>query len=241
MKKMVGRKSSFHKLYLIDSDMYNRILPHLNEVDKQEVNDINERNRPYDDDGNDETGAKIEENKVNDISESTPSHENKPETTSTDPNIFKISTLPETEKESSMKIKRFACEICVNKKFTTKQSLKRHNKTFHEKKQFIKGADIYPEVRYPELPPSPLEDYPELPPSPLEEPQSNKLKRRFKENPEDHEKDHPSIKVAKYGHTDPVKNYSEAQDIQEQKGIKRKGPKRATDYMPRKRFHWESF
>ena len=76
MKKMVGRKSSFHKLYLIDSDMYNRILPHLNEVDKQEVNDINERNRPYDDDGNDETGAKIEENKVNDISESTPSHEN---------------------------------------------------------------------------------------------------------------------------------------------------------------------
>ena len=62
MKQKYGTKSSFHKLYLIDSEMYNRILPHLNEVDKQEVNALNENNRSFDemndealDQGNDES------------------------------------------------------------------------------------------------------------------------------------------------------------------------------------------
>ena len=43
MKNIGENKSSYHKLYLIDSEMYNRILPHLNEVDKQELNDTNEK------------------------------------------------------------------------------------------------------------------------------------------------------------------------------------------------------
>ena len=47
MKQKYGTKSSFHKLYLIDSEMYNRILHHLNEVDKQEINALNENNPSY--------------------------------------------------------------------------------------------------------------------------------------------------------------------------------------------------
>ena len=55
MKKMAENKSSFNKLYLIESEMFNRILPHLNEVDKQELNDLNERNQLFEDSQNDET------------------------------------------------------------------------------------------------------------------------------------------------------------------------------------------
>ena len=46
MKNIVENKSSYHKLYLIDSEMFNRVLPHLNEVDKQELNDLNEK-KPF--------------------------------------------------------------------------------------------------------------------------------------------------------------------------------------------------
>ena len=55
MKNIVENKSSYHKLYLIDSEMYNRILPHLNEVDKQELNGLNENNRSFEENQNDET------------------------------------------------------------------------------------------------------------------------------------------------------------------------------------------
>ena len=61
MKKMAENKSSFHKLYLIESEMFNRILPHLNEVDKQELNDLNERNRLFEDSQNDETSEQKNE------------------------------------------------------------------------------------------------------------------------------------------------------------------------------------
>ena len=45
--KTAENKSLFDKLYLIQADMYNRIIPYLNEVDKQELNDINEKNCPF--------------------------------------------------------------------------------------------------------------------------------------------------------------------------------------------------
>ena len=47
MMKTAENKSLFDKLYLIQADMYNRIIPYLNEVDKQELNDINEKNCPF--------------------------------------------------------------------------------------------------------------------------------------------------------------------------------------------------
>ena len=51
--KTAENKSSFDKLYLIQPEMYHRILPYLNEVEKQELNDVNEKNRPFEE--NDET------------------------------------------------------------------------------------------------------------------------------------------------------------------------------------------
>ena len=52
--KTAENKSSFDKLYLIQPEMYDRILPYLNEVEKQELNDVNEKNnRPFEE--NDET------------------------------------------------------------------------------------------------------------------------------------------------------------------------------------------
>ena len=51
--KTAENKSSFDKLYLIQPEMYDRILSYLNEVEKQELNDVNEKNRPFEE--NDET------------------------------------------------------------------------------------------------------------------------------------------------------------------------------------------
>ena len=39
---------------------------------------------------------------------------------------------PKSADSKQMKPKKFACNVCINKKFTTKHSLKRHHKTFHE-------------------------------------------------------------------------------------------------------------
>ena len=130
MKNIVENKSSYHKLYLIDSEMFNRVLPHLNEVDKQELNDLNEKNRSFEDNQNDE--AFEQKNKdteqINDALDPAPKGE--------EPNIDKPPILVD-ENMPGKKMKKFACEICVDKKFTTKQSLKRHHKTFHEKKNTL--------------------------------------------------------------------------------------------------------
>ena len=61
MKNTAGTKSSFHKLYLIDAEMYNRILPNLNEVDKQELNDLNENNRQFEDQSDDVPEHEVQE------------------------------------------------------------------------------------------------------------------------------------------------------------------------------------
>ena len=55
MKNTSENKSSYDKLYLIHSDMYDRILPHLIEVNKQELNGLNENNRSFEENQNDET------------------------------------------------------------------------------------------------------------------------------------------------------------------------------------------
>ena len=54
MKKTYPSKSSFQKLYLIEEEMYNRIIPKLNEVDKQELNYLNESNKSYHDSNDDD-------------------------------------------------------------------------------------------------------------------------------------------------------------------------------------------
>ena len=62
----------------------------------------------------------------------------------------------EIKKESENKAKKhfdknWACEICVDKKFTTKRSLQRHNNSFHIKKHSIKGGQVTPKVKVPKI------------------------------------------------------------------------------------------
>jgi hypothetical protein len=116
--------------------------------------------------------------------------------------------------------------------FTTKPSLKRHNKTFHTAKQFIKQNEEPPEITDPTLD-SPTKKsavkrrFSDRYDSPSEEPIQKKvrfdLKRKF---PDDYDSpsEEPDQKSLKFS-----------------QGIKRKGPERATDYLPRKKFHWASF
>ena len=53
---------------------------------------------------------------------------------------------------------------------------------------------------------------------------------------EDELSTHSNEKNARYGNLE----YELANTL-ERRGLKRKGPKRATDLEPRKKFHWESF
>ena len=39
------KKSSFHKLYLIEPALYEKMLPLLNDVEKQEIIDLNEEHK----------------------------------------------------------------------------------------------------------------------------------------------------------------------------------------------------
>ena len=50
-------KSAFHKLYLIDKEMYDRILPQLNNVEKQELDNLNNEHRPDFEHDEDDTAA----------------------------------------------------------------------------------------------------------------------------------------------------------------------------------------
>ena len=42
------KKSTFHKLYLIEPELYNKILPLLNELDKNELLQLNQRHSEED-------------------------------------------------------------------------------------------------------------------------------------------------------------------------------------------------
>lgn len=157
--KIVANKSSYKKLYLIPSDMYNRIVPNLSEIEKQELNELQESNLPSG--GNNEVS---EEEKIDDAEEvidsppeneevnihnhTTPAQEmevNKPKTSM---NLVSKSNGGLITKKK--KVKNFSCQVCVNKKFTTKRSLERHNNNFHVKKHSIKDDEVIPEVIHPD-------------------------------------------------------------------------------------------
>ena len=55
-----------------------------------------------------------------------------------------------TEK-TKQKEKKYACERCINKKFTTKQSIKRYYKTFLTPKQFLKQTEETAEISTPTI------------------------------------------------------------------------------------------
>ena len=170
---------------------------------KQELNDLNEKNRPFEE--NDETFEEKNEEQKNDDAEEInddaeeinddvimdPHPENEevnigsPAIPVEEPKIDKPKISVKMVKKSNgdwsikktpeKKVKNFSCEICVNKKFTKKRSLERHNNTFHVKKHSIKETQVIPEVIYPNT------TSPET--VKAEERKSKNLKRKFQYNP----------------------------------------------------------
>ena len=133
------------------------------------------------------------------------------------------------EKASEKKVKNFSCKICENKRFTTKRSLERHNVSFHVKKQPIKGADVIPEVIYPET------ASPEI----VKADERKNLKRKHHYNPGDF---HLVNNDLKFGKDEPV--------VKQPKGVSNRVPKRLkakrrlndnSNDIKKKEWHWESY
>ena len=144
MGKRAFKKGNFHKLYLIDQETYNRVLSQLPELDRQDLEDLNKENSPDFDSKDDASDMKSEALEVNSESTEKLNDNTLPIETDTQGAVEEASTDRPLEDNSpktrKMKPKRFACSICVTKKFTTKSSLKRHHKLFHEG-QVIKTKD----------------------------------------------------------------------------------------------------
>ena len=258
-------KSSFHKLYLIEKEMYHRMLQYMNEVDKQEINDLNAEHRPEYEDTDvaveedamsekEEFGPtdKKEQNDVSKESSTEISHELPREILregtreslreASQPSIDeeKLQSSIEEEKlqtpieekiisgkEKNVKRpKKYACGICVNKKFTTRSSLKRHHISFHFAQPLHKTVEV-------ETKPKDLTTNSGSNPMYSESKLSTTAKRQREE---DELSTHSNEKNARYGNLE----YELANTL-ERRGLKRKGPKRATDLEPRKKFRWESF
>ena len=126
-------KSSYEKMFLIDEQMYNKILPLLNEIDRQELVSLNNDHKSDD--------QKTIENRENDnpsIEESSlPSHIQPAKSIENLGNSTlkidqPVSVNPETslKPRKTMRPKKFECTKC-EKGFTTKFSLKRHANKFH--------------------------------------------------------------------------------------------------------------
>ena len=180
--KTAADKSQYEKLYLIQPEIYNRVVPKLNEVEKQELKDLNEKNSNSNFQEDEETleekngnneGVNVTEgnfqedeetleekndnnegiNVTEDVIMDQPP-ENKEEPKTDKPKIsvklVKNSNGKWSVKKTPLKkVKNFSCKICVNKSYTTRRSLERHNNSFHVKKHSIKEAEIIPEVIYP--------------------------------------------------------------------------------------------
>ena len=141
------QKSSFHKLYMIEEETYHKILPLLNEMDRQELLNLNEE---YKDENRIDTQESNKDPLNLNLDEKFKTSTNQLTQNSINSFDKKISTLepnismPSTAKPKSSnsrteqlkqsflpkKPKKHQCEFC-NKGFTTKFSLKRHNNTFH--------------------------------------------------------------------------------------------------------------
>ena len=145
------KKSSFHKLYLIEPALYEKMLPLLNDVEKQEIIDLNEEHK-------DGLVEEFGENTTNNDDAEPPQEEivasgEDPAPASGEdpaPPMKSTSETPIAQEQDSQNVqtttqteatvaapsvrkknpKRFPCDSC-HKAFTTKFSLKRHFKTFH--------------------------------------------------------------------------------------------------------------
>ena len=249
---MMGRqslsKSSFHKLYLIDQEMYNRILPHLSEVDKQDLYSLNNENSP-DFDSKDEVSevktnellTKMEDSVINQVEESSPPPIMETNTAVVAKEVPPIPSIAGISSNTKvMKPKKYACSICVSKFFTTKHSLKRHHKSFHEEKQVISQNNTSDIVNN-----SPTDVKVALKRKSSEllsddSERSNKLSRYIEPETFEESRGLKRERTESESEPDPrplKKFHSEP----EQRGIKRKALMQKSDTEPRKKFHWTSF
>ena len=156
--KTAADKSQYKRLYLIQPEIYNRVVPKLNEVEKQELKDLNEKNSNSNFQEDEET---LEEKNGNNeginvtedvIMDQPPENIEEPKTDKPKISVKLVKNSNgkwSVKKTPLKKVKNFSCKICVNKSYTTRRSLERHNNSFHVKKHSIKEAEVIPEVIYP--------------------------------------------------------------------------------------------
>ena len=153
------RKSNFYKLYLIEPELYNKILPLLNQLEKNELLQLNQKYSEGETVPNilenvESKSSSLQENETISNVDSSPSPQTNSDFTQTGDLPFQENVMrnndisdpypqysseqyPVNAKRIRIKSsnqqkrpKKFQCQNCT-KAFTTKFSLKRHNKNFH--------------------------------------------------------------------------------------------------------------
>ena len=256
MRKTAADKSSYDKLYCVQEEVYNRIMPKLNDVEKEELKDLNEKNGNFQEDeeapeeknddseemNDDGEGINDYAEGINDdaeeINDDVEEIMDRPPENKEEPKTDKVRLVKKSngkwsiKKKPLKKVKNFPCKICANKSYTTKRSLQRHNNSFHVKKHSIKETEVIPEVIYPPLPPSPS------PPPPVKSEERKSLKRKHQYYPgEFHlEKDNQQ-----FSRDEPVAKRPKGveSEVPKRNKVKRKYQNDTND--SKKKWSWESY
>ena len=255
--KTAADKSSYDKLYCVQEEVYNRIMPKLNDVEKEELKDLNEKNGNFQEDeeapeeknddseemNDDGEGINDYAEGINDdaeeINDDVEEIMDRPPENKEEPKTDKVRLVKKSngkwsiKKKPLKKVKNFPCKICANKSYTTKRSLQRHNNSFHVKKHSIKETEVIPEVIYPPLPPSPSP-----PPPPVKSEERKSLKRKHQYYPgEFHlEKDNQQ-----FSRDEPVAKRPKGveSEVPKRNKVKRKYQNDTND--SKKKWSWESY
>ena len=245
--KTAADKSQYEKLYLIQPEIYNRVVPKLNEVEKQELKDLNEKNSNFQEDeetleekndngegvneGTEGVNDNVEEVTDDVIMDHPPENKEEPKTDKPKISVKMVKDSNgkwSVKKTPLKKVKNFSCKICKNKSYTTRRSLKRHNNSFHVEKHSIKEAEIIPEVIYPKT----------ASPETVKSEDRKNLKRKHQYHPgEFHlEKDNQQ-----FSRDEPVVKRLKGVDIKvpKREKVKRKYQDDTNDFN--KKFIWESY
>ena len=245
--KTAADKSQYKRLYLIQPEIYNRVLPKLNEVEKQELKDLNEKNSNFQEneetleekndngegvnEGTEGVNDNVEEVTDDVIMDHPPENKEEPKTDKPKISVKMVKDSNgkwSVKKTPLKKVKNFSCKICKNKSYTTRRSLKRHNNSFHVEKHSIKEAEIIPEVIYPKT----------ASPETVKSEDRKNLKRKHQYHPgEFHlEKDNQQ-----FSRDEPVVKRLKGVDIKvpKREKVKRKYQDDTNDFN--KKFIWESY
>ena len=202
-------------------DKYQKCLSVLSRLERDETQSLNEKHSTSDDLDTNQSDVYANDQNDDIIPNTTLSEGKKNQSKE-----FSTATPVMSSKSADskqMKPKKFACNVCINKKFTTKHSLKRHHKTFHEvheeNKQGLK-RDETPTSNASELEinPSPEKAYVS---DSLEAKNSFPRKRKLDLGSEDFGEEATPEKVVKFS-----------------RGIKRGAPGLESK---KKKFRWENF